>query len=176
MNHGLFRQDPRRFDRYAVRRQSCAKNKRRTIGGPLNWSLVMRVAGRAIVEATEQGRSRNDASGRRRLSMAGGRLHPSPQVVAETSSSNKSCHSVERRRSCIALAPPDSAESLHAEAKAVIALHGVFCGVVDKFVGERFSLKIVRSCQVRVEACPKRAPRRAVPRDLVGVPQRSTSD
>jgi hypothetical protein len=55
----------------------------------------MRVAGRAIVEAMEQGRSRNDASGRRRLSMAGGRLHPSPQAVAETSSSNKSCQCIE---------------------------------------------------------------------------------
>ena len=36
----------------------------------------------------------------------------------------------------------------------MIALNGVFCGVVDKFVGERFSLEIVRTCQVRVEACP----------------------
>jgi hypothetical protein len=36
----------------------------------------------------------------------------------------------------------------------VIALHGVFSGVVDKFVGERFGLEIVRTCQVRVEACP----------------------
>src|SRR5258708_38364519 len=61
---------------------------------------------------------------------------------------------VERRRSCIALAPPDSAESLHAEAEAVIAFHSEFCGVIDKFVGERFSLEIVRTCQVRVETCP----------------------
>ena len=49
----------------------------------------MRVAGRTIVEAMEQGRSRNDASGRRRLSMAGGRLHPLPKGLAETPSSNK---------------------------------------------------------------------------------------
>ena len=26
--------------------------------------------------------------------------------------------------------------------------------MVDKFVGKRFSLEIVRTCQVRVEACP----------------------
>ena len=48
------------------------------MGGPLNWSLVIRVAGRGIVEAMEQGRSRNLSFGRRRPSMAGGRLHPHP--------------------------------------------------------------------------------------------------
>jgi len=36
----------------------------------------------------------------------------------------------------------------------VITLHRVFCGVVDKLVGKRFSLEIVRTCQVRVEAGP----------------------
>ena len=36
----------------------------------------------------------------------------------------------------------------------MIAFHSVFCGVVDKLVGKRFSLEIVRTCQVRVEAGP----------------------
>ena len=36
----------------------------------------------------------------------------------------------------------------------MIAFHSVFCGVVDKFVGKRFGLEIVWTCQVRVEACP----------------------
>jgi hypothetical protein len=49
----------------------------------------MRVAGRAIVEAMEQGRSRNVAFGRRRLSMAGGRLHPQPIKGQPSPSSNK---------------------------------------------------------------------------------------
>ena len=35
----------------------------------------------------------------------------------------------------------------------MIALHRVFCGVVYKLVGKRFNLEIVRTYQVRVEAC-----------------------
>jgi hypothetical protein len=63
-------------DSMVARRQSCANHKRRTIEGLLNWSLVIR--GAAIAEAMEQGRSRNVSFGKRRLSTAGGRLHPQP--------------------------------------------------------------------------------------------------
>ena len=49
---------------------------------------------------------------------------------------------------------PNPAKRLHGNSEAVIAIHGVFSGVLYKLVGKRIGFAVLGICQIRIEGRP----------------------